>query len=601
MSSLLGPHVGIASANVRALLVLVPIASGCALVVNPGADRSMAPVVEGSIASVRERSVAARARRIEVPDLTDPTRVRDGARSYDALCAVCHGTPEGARSELARGLQPPPPSLAKMEVHDPRVTFWTIKHGIKMTAMPAWGLSLDDEKLWSLTAFVQTLPSLSPEAYAELIGRGRAPDHEHGGHGSTPSHGEHAESGHERHGTAMTLLERMEMRNASGTSWQPESTPMTALHAETDAVRWMGHGNFFGIYDVQGSPRGDTQLLSMNWVMLHGTIGDDDSELGARAMLSLEPLTIGGAGYPLLGQTGETWEGQRLVDRQHPHDLFMELALQARQTFGDVAGFELYAAPAGEPALGPTAFPHRASAISDPFAPIGHHWEDATHISFGVLTAGVFNEWAKLEGSWFNGREPDEDRYDLDLRVPDSWSSRLSVSLMPTWTAQVSYGWLDEPEPVLEPGVSVARITASTTFDHDAMGNGNWAVTAAWGRNTSHGEASDALLLETDLGVGNNNVFARAEHVLKSLEELEVSGTGSAALTSLSVGDVYSLAVDSLRIGVGVRGNVLLLPRTLEDAYGGSAAFGGAVYVQARPGEAKRHGSRGSGHSHGAE
>ena len=589
-------------------LVSALLSSGCALVINPGADRKMTPFVEASMASVRERAVATRARRIDVPDLTDPARIREGAASYDALCAVCHGAPGAERSELARGLHPAPPNLADADAHDPRDTFWTIKHGIMMTAMPAWGLSLDDDTLWSLTAFVQTLPSLSPEGYAALVGA-RAGDRgaQHGAHGSDAGHEEHStpdSESHGGHGQSMTLLERMEMRNASGTSWQPETTPMMALHAETGRVRWMGHGNLFLIYDAQGSSRGDEQLLSVNWVMLHGATGDDDTEIGARVMLSLEPLTVGGAGYPLLGQTGETWEGQRLVDRQHPHDLFMELALQTRQTVGEVAGFELYAAPAGEPALGPTAYPHRASAMSDPLAPIGHHWEDATHISFGVLTAGIFNEWAKLEGSWFNGEEPDEDRYDLDLQVPNSWSSRLNVSLMPTWTAQVSYGWLAEPEPLLEPGVSVTRITASTTFDHDARGNGNWAITAAWGRNSGDGEASDAFLVETDLGIGNDNVFARAEHVLKSLEELDAASTSDATtaqLTSLSLGNVYSVPLRALRVGVGVRGNVLLLPSELEDVYGGSAAVGGAVFVQVRPGEAQMHdAAQGAGHSHGA-
>ncbi|MES2642493.1 MAG: cytochrome c [Myxococcota bacterium] len=632
---------------VRLFLMGLPLASGCALLINPGADRPMAPIVEASLVSTRERAIAARSRGLEVPDLADPERVRQGAGNYQVMCAMCHLAPGSEPDELTRGLHPPPPNLATAPPRDPRRTFWTIKHGIKMTAMPAWGASIDDEGIWSLTAFVQALPSLSPEAYNELVESsaghhhgGRAPragakhadageerpdeearhdqdGHKEQGHAEREGHAgqEGQEDREEREGHAkrrgnedhaapaahdghddMGLMERMEMRAASGTSWQPESTPMTAFHGATGPVQWMGHGNLFALYDAQGSPRGDGQFASVNWVMVHGTVGDDDTEVGARAMLSLEPLTVGGAGYPLLGQTGETWEGRPLVDRQHPHDLFMELALQARQTFGEAAGVELYLAPVGEPALGPTAFPHRASAISDPFAPIGHHWEDATHISFGVLTAGVFNEWAKLEGSWFNGREPDENRYDLDLDVPDSWSSRLSVSLLPMWTAQVSYGWLAEPEP-LEPGAPTTRITASTTFDHDGRGNGNWALTAAWGRNLHDGAASDAFLLETDLGIGNNNVFGRAEHVLKSAEELAVVDllpSSAAGLTSLAVGNVYSLPVGPLRLGLGVRGNLLIVPADLAATYGGRAAYGGAVFVQARPGEVEMHHDRGA-------
>jgi hypothetical protein len=207
----------------------------------------------------------------------------------------------------------------------------------------------------------------------------------------------------------------------------------------------------------------------------------------------------------------------------------------------------------------------------------------------GVATAGIFNEWAKLEGSWFNGREPDEDRWDLDLAVPDSWASRLNVSVLPMLTAQVSYAWLAEPE-ALEPGVAVHRITASATLDHDGS-RGNWAMTAAWGRNVTEGQPSDSVLAETDLAIGDDNVYGRAEYVVKSAVELGVPASDPEArwgLTSLSLGNVYNLRVHPLTVGLGVRGNVLFVPDALVATYGARAVVGGVVYVQLRTGEATR-------------
>ena len=183
-------------------------------------------------------------------------------------------------------------------------------------------------------------------------------------------------------------------------------------------------------------------------------------ELVLRQMLSLDPLTVGADGYPLVLQTGESLGGSPLHDRQHPHDLFMEIAALYTRPFSASSAFQLYAAPAGEPALGPVAFPHRFSAASDPLAPLAHHWQDSTHISFGVLTAGLLTRMFKVEGSWFNGREPDEHRYDFDIRRPDSWSGRLWFNPSKARSFQASYGYLASPEE-LHPDESVHRLTAS--------------------------------------------------------------------------------------------------------------------------------------------
>lgn len=402
---------------------------------------------------------------------------------------------------------------------------------------------------------------------------------EPGGHG-------HHEPGPSEDGPS--IVDLAQQREMSGTAWQPANTPMHGFMGEVGGFDWMAHANVFAIYDWQGSERGGGEFGSVNWAMgrLGRRIGDAD--IGARAMFSLEPLTLGANGYPLVGQSGETLDGEPLRDRQHPHDLFMELALQYRQGFGPHFGAELYVAPAGEPALGPGGFPHRASAISDPVAPLGHHWQDATHISYGVVTGGVFVPFGKIEGSWFNGREPDEDRYDLDLRVPDSWSTRLTVAPVSAIAGQFSYGHLASPE-ALHPDRPVRRVTASVTVNQPLEGEGNWATTAAWGRNVEGDHAGDSALVETNLAAGTHvNLFGRVEYVVKSGEDLQVGGSPDAeyGLGSLALGHVFTVeALPSWMVGLGVRGSVTVLPESIEDEYGTRLPLGALVYLQARPAE----------------
>ena len=275
-------------------------------------------------------------------------------------------------------------------------------------------------------------------------------------------------------------------REASGTAWLPDETEMRMFHGRAGPSTSMGHFNIFGGLDYQGSDQGDSQPVSSNWFMGMAETRVAGGYLKARAMLSLEPLTVGEDGYPLLLQTGETYQGQ---PSGRP-------ATSTRSVHGDRA--DVHAADrirrrhpgvrraGGEPALGPVAFPHRQSAAADPLAPLGHHWLDSSHITFGVVTAGIMTRWAKLEGSWFNGREPDEDRYDFDLDSFDSYSGRLTVNPSPRWSLQVSYGYLDSPE-ALHPDEAVHRYTTSAI--HTARwGNGrSWATTAALGREPARG------------------------------------------------------------------------------------------------------------------
>jgi hypothetical protein len=209
---------------------------------------------------------------------------------------------------------------------------------------------------------------------------------------------------HSMHGMIAGALGISHARMGSGTTWVPDVTPMRAIHTTWGAWSVMLHGVAFLQYDRQYSRRGDDQIGLIDWEMLMLMRRVGPGLLHLHAMTSLEPLTIGAEGYPLLLQTGETFEGRPLVDRQHPHDLVMELAAMYEQPVSSNLAVSLYGGLAGEPAMGPVAFMHRPSAQSDPLAPLGHHWQDATHITFGVVTGGVFSRQWKLEASWFNGR-----------------------------------------------------------------------------------------------------------------------------------------------------------------------------------------------------
>jgi hypothetical protein len=377
-------------------------------------------------------------------------------------------------------------------------------------------------------------------------------------------------------------------REGSGTAWQPDSTPMWAVHGELGGWRLMFHENVFIGLDSQGGTRGDTKVFSSNWLMGMARHDLGPGEILARVMLSLEPLTVGGGGYPLLLETGETWNGLPLHDHQHPHDLFSEAALQYWTGLSRDIGVLVYAAAAGEPALGPVAFPHRTSGRSDPLGVIGHHWQDSTHISFGVLTAGVFGYRWKLDASWFNGREPNENRYDFNFRVPDSYSARITVNPGDDWSVQASYGYLKSPEES-RPDESVQRITASGSWNHAIFDEGNWATTAVLGINVPKGgTATSAWLLETNLDVTRHHtVFQRFEIATKTGEEFVLDPSAFEqryTVAVLAAGYVFSFdPVAGFVPGLGVRGSLNAVGADLEPYYGSRTPVGGVLYVQVRP------------------
>jgi hypothetical protein len=267
----------------------------------------------------------------------------------------------------------------------------------------------------------------------------------------------------------------------SGTSWAPSSSQMRMWDKISGNWLLMLHFNVFAGVNSQGGPRGVSKLESQNWLMPMAFHKLGKGTLQLRGMFSLEPFTFAPGGSPLLFQTGETYKGQPLIDRQHPHDLWMELSAQYTLGLGERGTWYTYFGYPGEPALGPPAFMHRDSASENPSAALAHHLQDSTHISFGVLTTGFTYRWFKLEGSIFNGREPDENRYNFEAHPWNSRSARLTFAPNKNWAMQVSYGFLRRPE-ASEPTTDIRRTTASVQYNKP-FNRGNWASAFIWGRN----------------------------------------------------------------------------------------------------------------------
>ncbi len=273
---------------------------------------------------------------------------------------------------------------------------------------------------------------------------------------------------------------------------------------------FMQDGVVFAMLNRQGGPRGDTEFRVPNWWMGMATRKVKSSSLTLNAMLSLDPATVGKRGYAEIFQVGEALNGAPVIDRQHPHDLFMQLAAVWRVPVGADTGLTLAGAPAGEPALGPVAFMHRASAAENPLAALSHHTFDSTHIAYGVITAAVDRGPWVVEGSLFNGREPDENRWDFDFGRLDSVSARVWYRPVEAWEFQVSTGHLTHPE-TLEPG-NIQRTTMSGSWFR-RHGGDYTAVTAAYGANATEAGTRHAAFVEATRRAGRLSVFGRGEIV----------------------------------------------------------------------------------------
>jgi len=388
---------------------------------------------------------------------------------------------------------------------------------------------------------------------------------DHAGHGAAD--GAHAHM-------AGALGSYSMMRDASGTSWQPDSTPMEGLAGQIGDWSGMLHGWVNFVFDHQGGKRGGEKTFSESMLMGMAQKSAAGGTLTLRGMVSLDPL-MGKSGYPLLLQTGETANGvDPLIDRQHPHDFLMELAAIYSVPLSANQSVFLYAGYPGEPALGPPAFMHRFSAGPNPEAPIGHHWLDATHVTFGVITGGfVWDNW-KIEASAFNGREPDQYRWDFDSVRLDSGSARLSWNPTPNWSMQASWGYIHSPEG-LEPGIDQRRTTASISYNRPFT-DGNWQTTLAWGRNDkAPGPALDAWLLESAVAWKQHTLFGRVENDQKDelFEAPHPLAGRTFDVSKFSLGYVYDIPVaEHLKLGFGAVGSLHALPSALHASYGGDPA-----------------------------
>ena len=377
---------------------------------------------------------------------------------------------------------------------------------------------------------------------------------------------------------ARTFLDFITQHTTSGTDTAPNSTPSEMVMFTKGSWTLMFHGEVF-LNDMQQSgPRGADKFFSTNWFMPMAQRELGRGTLTLRTMLSLEPGTVIGERYPELFQQGETAYGLPIVDGQHPHDFFMEVAAMYDYRVSEQTLLSVYAAPVGDPALGPPAYPHRASASEDPMAPLGHHLEDSTHIADDVITIGITHGMFRVEASGFHGREPDEHRWNIDTGKIDSWCARATVNPGENWSFQYSIGDLTSPE-ALFPGEDLRRMTASLMYNLP-LHHGNWASMALWGRNQSRldGNVGNGYLLESTLRfLEKNNIWTRIENVDRTNELLSGETVLPANFTERYFTRVqaYTAGYDRevgnlahLSAALGAQLNWYSLPTVLQPVYG---------------------------------
>lgn len=371
-------------------------------------------------------------------------------------------------------------------------------------------------------------------------------------------------------------------RDASGTSWQPDVTPHNGLHATRGHWSLMSHASINGVYDWQGGPRGDEDVFLSGMVMgaARRDFANGDT-LNLRVMASPDAF-MGRSGYPLLLASGETADGaEHLVDRQHPHDLFMEWSASYAHGLSESDSVFVYAGLPGEPAFGPPAFMHRLTGMDSPEAPISHHYLDSTHITFGMLTAGWVHDNWRIEASGFRGREPDQDRFDIESPRIDSAALRISWNPTPHWSLQASWADVQSPEQ-LEPDIDETRWSTSAIYTSPLNGGGWWSLTAAFGRKErSDGESLDAWLAEGALHPSDAwTLFARAERI--ETGELNFGADRIDTVGRVSVGAVHDWRIaQHVAFGVGALYSHGFVPDALSPSYDGDPN-GAMAFVRLR-------------------
>jgi len=378
----------------------------------------------------------------------------------------------------------------------------------------------------------------------------------------------------------------------SGTSAEPDSTPVPMLMTTKGKWSLMFHANAFVLDEQQSSRRGEDKFFSTNWFMGMAQRPLGPGVFTARAMLSLEPATITGRQYPLLFQQGETAFGTPIADGQHPHNFFMEIAALYDLKLGKNGLLSFDAAPIGDPSIGPIAYPHRASASEDPLAALGHHQEDSTHIAEDVVTVGVTYRIARIEASGFHGREPNENRWNISQGKIDSWSTRLTLQPGKNWSGQFSYGRIASPEGLF-PNENQGRMTASAMYNR-LFHDGNWASSLIWGRTKSLEDNSifNSYALESTLHfLKRNHAWTRIENADRSNELLLGENVPPPNFQEQPIGRVqaYTLGynrdfdvIPHVATAIGAQVTVYSVGENLKTVYGSHPA-GVVLFLRIRP------------------
>jgi hypothetical protein len=333
---------------------------------------------------------------------------------------------------------------------------------------------------------------------------------------------------------------------------------------------------FFGFNYQRRKFRDFSEWESQNWVA--GTLERraPGGTLRIHSMWSLEALTLRDVGSPQVFQTGETFRGAPLVDYQHPHDLVMGLGAEYRRAtrVGTLIGA---ADLVGPPALGPAPFMHRPSARDNPQAPLSHHYLDSTHITPGVIGGGLEAGAWRADASWFRGREPDENRLDIDLGALDSTAARLSWT-RGGWAAQVSGALLTQPERVTP--ADAKQLTASLAYAGGDDRRGIAWLAAFGQRREIHGNL-EAYLFEAHVRAGSRTtVYTRVESAAKSILDVGFHPVGIfhrhrqsqvSALTAGYVRDAFQSRAGAVGLGADVTG--YLVPANLKNSYGSPLSF----------------------------
>lgn len=431
--------------------------------------------------------------------------------------------------------------------------------------------------------------------------------HDH--HNATPSasptptsHDDHSQHSQKQMSSTIDINDPMS-REGSGTAWLPDSQPMHAYSKMyKDGGMLMLMGTAFLRYTQVGSTRdvsvggkgGRARVDAPNMFMaMYSRPLTGRSQLGLRVMASLDPITQRGYGYPLLYQSGELYRGEPIHDRQHPHDFISELAASYSYKVNKTQSVYVYGGIAGEPALGPAMFMHRLSGMNNPDAPISHHWQDASHITWGVITGGYNFGKFKIEGSVMNGTEPDENRWAFDSIKLNSFAGRFSVNPTKDLSFQVSHAFLKKPERA-EPDLDhMHRTTASMIYNKNFSEEKNWANTFVWGNNYKEDKATNAFLFESDFTFGKNAVFGRIERVQKDGHELVIPHSDPIHddtfwVGAYSIGYIRDIVKDKgIDVGLGGMATFNTNPAALVPYYGGTKHSGFQFYLRFRPSKMK--------------